>query len=206
MAEAPAAAGLPVGPGQMLDAIRAVETAGLRRRDDFYWTLHAIFVKRRDQKELFDQAFQIFWRNPELLEKMMSLLMPVVHPDIEETPAEKKKAMRRVAEALARAQAGLDAPVAGGPSRDDVEAAAQMNAADRTAMIETMVANLDQRLRDNPADAEGWRRLVRSYSVLGRNDDARQALERGLKALGPESEAGQKLRDFAGTLGLGAVE
>ncbi|ANK83400.1 MAG: VWA domain-containing protein [Rhizobiales bacterium NRL2] len=98
------AAGLPVGPGQMLDAIRAVETAGLRRRDDFYWTLHAIFVKRRDQKELFDQAFQIFWRNPELLEKMMSLLMPVVHPDIEETPAEKKKAMRRVAEALARAQ------------------------------------------------------------------------------------------------------
>ncbi|WP_206419863.1 vWA domain-containing protein [Minwuia thermotolerans] len=98
------AAGLPVGPGQMLDAIRAVEIAGLRRRDDFYWTLHAIFVKRRDQKELFDQAFQIFWRNPELLEKMMSLLMPVVHPDIEETPAEKKKAMRRVAEALARAQ------------------------------------------------------------------------------------------------------
>ena len=98
------AAGLPVGPGQTLDAIRAVETAGLRRRDDFYWTLHAIFVKRRDQKELFDQAFQIFWRNPELLEKMMSLLMPVVHPDIEETPAEKKKAMRRVAEALARGQ------------------------------------------------------------------------------------------------------
>lgn len=111
-----------------------------------------------------------------------------------------------VGEALARAQAGLDASVARGPSRDDVEAAAQMNAADRTAMIETMVAGLDERLRDNPADAEGWRRLVRSYSVLGRKDDARQALERGLKALGPDSEAGQELRDFAGTLGLGAVE
>lgn len=111
-----------------------------------------------------------------------------------------------VGEALAHAQAGLDASVARGPSRDDVEAAAQMNAADRTAMIETMVAGLDERLRDNPADAEGWRRLVRSYSVLGRKDDARQALERGLKALGPDSEAGQELRDFAGTLGLGAVE
>ena len=81
-----------------------------------------------------------------------------------------------------------------------------MNAADRTAMIETMMAGLDERLRDNPADAEGWRRLVRSYSVLGRKDDARQALERGLEALGPDSEAGQELRDFAGTLGLGAVE
>lgn len=111
-----------------------------------------------------------------------------------------------IGEALARAQAELGAPVAGGPSRDDVEAAAQMNAEDRAAMIETMVASLDQRLRDNPADAEGWRRLMRSYSVLGRKDDARQALERGLKALGPESVAGRELRDFAGTLGLGAVE
>ncbi|WP_416897294.1 MAG: vWA domain-containing protein [Minwuia sp.] len=99
-------AGLPVGPGRMLEAIRAVETAGIRRRDDFYWTLHAIFVNRRDQKELFDQAFQIFWRNPELLEKMMSLLLPVIHPDIEQAPTDKEQAktMRRVAEALVRAQ------------------------------------------------------------------------------------------------------
>ncbi|PSM18135.1 c-type cytochrome biogenesis protein CcmI [Nitratireductor sp. StC3] len=111
-----------------------------------------------------------------------------------------------VGQALARAQAELGAPVAGGPSSDDVAAAAQMNAEDRAAMIETMVASLDERLRDNPADADGWRRLVRSYSVLGRKDDARQALERGLKALGADSEAGQELRDFAGTLGLGAVE
>ena len=61
-------AGLPVGPGKTLDAIRAVETAGLRHRKDFYWTLHSVFVNRRDQKELFDQAFHIFWRDPQLLE------------------------------------------------------------------------------------------------------------------------------------------
>ena len=95
-------AGLPVGPGKTLDAIRAVETAGLRHRKDFYWTLHSVFVNRRDQKELFDQAFHIFWRDPQLLEKMMSLLLPEVRPDIDGSEeAQRKKTMRRIAEALA---------------------------------------------------------------------------------------------------------
>jgi len=98
------AAGLPVGPGTMLDAIKAIETAGVRSREDFYWALHAVCVNRRDQKELFDQAFQIFWRNPELLEKMMALLMPVIHPDVQQhQDPDSKKTMRRVAEALATA-------------------------------------------------------------------------------------------------------
>ena len=45
-------AGLRVGPGQILRAIEAVEAAGLRKRDDFYWTLHSVFVNRRDQREV----------------------------------------------------------------------------------------------------------------------------------------------------------
>ena len=70
------AAGLPVGPGKVLAAIDAVEAVGIRRRDDFYWALHAVFVNRRDQQEIFDQAFHVFWRNPKILEKMMHLLLP----------------------------------------------------------------------------------------------------------------------------------
>jgi uncharacterized protein with von Willebrand factor type A (vWA) domain len=58
------AAGLPIGPGKLLQAIEAVEAVGLANRRDFYWTLHAVFVNRRDQRELFDQAFHILWRNP----------------------------------------------------------------------------------------------------------------------------------------------
>ncbi len=71
-------AGLPIGPGRVIDAIKAVETAGITRRDDFYWALHSVFVNRRDQREMFDQAFHIFWRNPEILEKMMSLMLPMM--------------------------------------------------------------------------------------------------------------------------------
>ena len=70
------AAGLPVGPGRVLDAIHAVQTTGLKSRQDFYWSLHAVFVSRRDERELFDQAFHVFWRNPKILERMMSLVLP----------------------------------------------------------------------------------------------------------------------------------
>jgi uncharacterized protein with von Willebrand factor type A (vWA) domain len=90
--------GLPIGPGRVIEALRAVEAAGVRRRDDFYWTLHAVFVNRRDQRELFDQAFHVFWRNPRLLEKMLSMLLPTA---AEEFAPEKRKEMnRRLAEAL----------------------------------------------------------------------------------------------------------
>ena len=75
------AAGLPVGPGKVLRAIRAVEAVGIRRRDDFYWALHAVLVNRRDQQELFDQAFHVFWRNPRILERMMGLLRQAGLPE-----------------------------------------------------------------------------------------------------------------------------
>src|SRR5215470_3737326 len=91
-------AGLRVGPGQVLRAIEAVEAAGLRKRDDFYWTLHSVFVNRRDQREIFDQAFHVYWRNPRLLERMMEMLLPQV--SVPEDPEKKKELSRRLQEAL----------------------------------------------------------------------------------------------------------
>jgi uncharacterized protein with von Willebrand factor type A (vWA) domain len=43
------AAGIPVGPGAVLDALAAVKAAGVGERADFYWTLHAVFVKKHEQ-------------------------------------------------------------------------------------------------------------------------------------------------------------
>ena len=56
------AAGLPVGPGKVLDAVAAVEEIGIADRRDFYWTLHAVFVNRADQRQLFDH-FQFLKAN-----------------------------------------------------------------------------------------------------------------------------------------------
>ena len=71
-------AGLPVGPASVVDAIRAVEVAGITTRDDFYWTLHALFVKKREQQPVFDEAFRLFWRSRKYLEKMLSMFLPVI--------------------------------------------------------------------------------------------------------------------------------
>jgi uncharacterized protein with von Willebrand factor type A (vWA) domain len=92
-------AGLPIGPGQVLEALAAVKAAGIGSRADFYWTLHAVFVNRRDQRDLFDQAFHIFWRNPQLLNKVLGLLLPRFKDD---TPPDEEDAIApRVADALA---------------------------------------------------------------------------------------------------------
>ena len=91
-------AGIPVGPGAVLDALDAAMSGSLKTRDDFYWTLHAVFVKRRDQREVFDQAFHVFWKKPKMLEQLMQLFF---HQIARNAPEEAKKAgFRRLAEAM----------------------------------------------------------------------------------------------------------
>ncbi len=93
-------AGLPIGPGRVLEAVRAVQAIGLGNRTDFYWTLHAIFVNRYDQRHIFDQAFRLFWRDPEWTARLpaLSLLLPQARAAAEERPRD--AVSRRLAEAL----------------------------------------------------------------------------------------------------------
>jgi len=92
------AAGVPIGPDRVVDALQALETAGIGRREDFYWTLAAVFLSRREQQELFDQAFHIFWHDPKMLARVMSLLLP---QNIGQAgQSEPLQAGRRVSEAL----------------------------------------------------------------------------------------------------------
>jgi uncharacterized protein with von Willebrand factor type A (vWA) domain len=92
------AAGLPIGPGKVIDAVDAVKAAGIGSRDDFYWTLHAVFVQRRDQRDIFDQAFHIFWKNPQFLQRMMSMLLPQMRFD--QAEEDREEIATRLAEAL----------------------------------------------------------------------------------------------------------
>ena len=92
-------AGLPVGPGQTLSALEAVEAVGVADRQVFYWALHAALVHRRDQREVFDQAFHIFWRNPDFLKRLMAMVLPPLSEAVE---PEREEVSRRVADAMAR--------------------------------------------------------------------------------------------------------
>src|SRR4029077_4135851 len=70
------AAGIPVGPGAVMGALAAVEAAGVGTREDFYWTLHAVFVKRHEHSVLFDQAFALYFRKRDFFDKLMASLLP----------------------------------------------------------------------------------------------------------------------------------
>src|SRR5215470_357180 len=90
------AAGIPVGPGAVLDALEAVKAAGVGERQDFYWTLHAVFVKKHEHSVVFDQAFGIFFRKRGYLEKMMAMMMPQAPGSVQKPQA----GSARVQEAL----------------------------------------------------------------------------------------------------------
>jgi uncharacterized protein len=92
------AAGIPLGPGSVLDALEAVRAAGVGGKDDFYWTLHAVFVKRHEHSVLFDQAFKIFFRKRGYLDRLIAMMSP----EMTGAPAqpEEPQASQRVLDAL----------------------------------------------------------------------------------------------------------
>ena len=91
------AAGMPVGPGSILDALEALNVARVGARDDFYWTLHAVFVKRHEHTILFDQAFRIFFRKRGYIEKLIASMIPQTLEPAAKSPA---PGAQRIQEAL----------------------------------------------------------------------------------------------------------
>ena len=91
------AAGMPVGPGAVLDALEALNVARVGARDDFYWTLHAVFVKRHEHTILFDQAFRIFFRKRGYIEKLIASMIPQTLEPAAKSPA---PGAQRIQEAL----------------------------------------------------------------------------------------------------------
>ena len=71
-------AGIPIGTDKVMDAVRVLPEAGLARREDWHDTLAALFVTRHEQQALFDEAFERFWRDPAIEERVRAMLLPKV--------------------------------------------------------------------------------------------------------------------------------
>ena len=127
-------AGLPIGPGRVRLAIQAVAAAGFDRKPDFYWTLHSVFVNRPEERQVFNQIFRLYWRDPRYLEHMMSLMLPAIRNVSEEKAAE--SAEKRAAEALLD---GAQAPQPPAPGDDSAPPEIQIDA--------SQTASADERLR-----------------------------------------------------------
>ncbi|MCC6920925.1 MAG: VWA domain-containing protein [Alphaproteobacteria bacterium] len=176
-------AGVPVGPGQALAAARAVGLAGVDDKLALRQALFATLVTRRAQMPLFDQAFELFWRDPQMAGRAMAMLMPMQKPEME--PA-KVAGARRLAEALNEGR---------GPQKE---------AGEQLEIDMTLTASADEVLRQkdfeqmNSAELADARRMVErlpleieavetrrwAAAVHGQRIDLRRTLRQSLRAGG----------------------
>ncbi len=177
-------AGLPVGPASVVDAIRAVEVAGVDTRADFYWTLHAIFVKRREHHAVFDEAFRIFWRSRQFLEKMLAMFLQSVEAPSSEKP---KAAAQRVAEALFEEKAAPQRPLEEQveiTARLTVSAEEKLQHRDFAQMTAAEIVEAERQIAklQLPDDSVATRRLVAAQPPGG--IDPRRTLRASLRTGG----------------------
>lgn len=90
-------AGMPVGTDRIELSLQALQVAGLESRRDFKATLAACLLDRAEHRALFDQAFHIFWRDPDLLGRAMAMLLPQAQAKSGRPPPPEN---RRLAQAL----------------------------------------------------------------------------------------------------------
>jgi uncharacterized protein with von Willebrand factor type A (vWA) domain len=177
------AAGIPLGPGSVLDALAAVRAAGVGTKEDFYWTLHAVFVKRHEHSVLFDQAFKIFFRKRGYLERLLALMSPPVAGPVPETPPE---ASQRVLEALFAGAEKVER------EKSEVEIDARLTVSDREVLEKKDFAQMTA--AEIAAAKDAIQRMVLGFDDVksrriaphphGHRIDLRRTLRSSLKAGG----------------------
>src|SRR5208283_3611824 len=178
-------AGVPLGPGAVLDALAAVEAAGFGDRGDFYATLHAVFIKKHEHSLLFDQAFHIFWKRKGLLEKLIAMMSPQAPG--QRKPERAEAGASRVADALFKS------------SPQDAKAVPSLDLDARFTMSEKEILRSKDFAQMSAAEIEEARKLIKALvmpddrrrtrrfapSTQRVRIDARRSFRRSLQPGGP---------------------
>jgi hypothetical protein len=177
------AAGMAVGPDRVLAATAALECVGVDRREDVRAALAAVMLDRHEQQPLFDAAFDAFWRDPKLVERLLMELLPKVRGRA--VPPGPPRSNR-----LAQALAGPRPPAGGSPPpSEELRFDASFTFSDRERLqhadFETMTAEefaLARRLAEQlPPPVAPVRR--RRHEAAGRGvPDLRATLQRMARA------------------------
>ena len=89
--------GLPLGPGEAIAGLEALTEIDIAERRQVHAALRSVMVHRREHFEIFDQAFQLFWRDPEAAAHAAAMALM----DANKAPQDKAPpASRRLAEAM----------------------------------------------------------------------------------------------------------
>ena len=94
-------AGLPVGPAETLAGQQALSLVELGNRTEARTALRAAMIHRHEHQDVFDQAFNLFWRDPTAAEQAVA--MALLEAQKEKQPERPPPGSRRVAEAMAQA-------------------------------------------------------------------------------------------------------
>ena len=158
-------AGLPLGSDRVMLALEALKVAGLEHRGDFHTVLKACLLDRIEHSDLFDQAFALFWKDPDLLGRMRAMLLPKVQLQPGAWPEPKEN--RRLGDALFPHQP--NAPQPPEPERDELEIDAQLSFSDRELLRQ---ADFDTMSADEWRAAQ--RQIARMKPVFERLASRRQ--------------------------------
>lgn len=101
------AAGVPVATDRIVLALSGLRIAGLESRDDFHAVLSSCLLDRVEHREVFEQAFHLFWRDPDLLARMIATVVP--HTEAPRASGA-SRGSRRLADALFGGQARAAPP------------------------------------------------------------------------------------------------
>ena len=182
------AAGLPIGTGRVIDAIRAVAVAGFTSRTDFFYTLRACLVTRPEHLLVFAQVFRLYWRDPRYVEHMMAMILPAIRGVQEDrnTQAAEKRAAEALLDGISR-----DAPEIEDRESDEVQIEIDASA---TMSGEERLRQLDFEQMSNAEMTAAKRMLARltlpvapfasrrgEASPQGRQIDARRTLRAALR-------------------------
>ena len=149
------AAGLPVGTDRIRVALDALALAGLDSRDELRTVLRACLTDRVEQHAMFEQAFELFWRDPDLLGRAMAMLLPRIEGRGGAVPPPKEN--RRLAAALFPQAA---ARAADRPAEERAEIDAHLTFSDRELLRK---ADFDTM---TPAEWAAAKRLIARRAAL----------------------------------------
>jgi len=77
-------AGCQIGTGEIMSAIEASSKINLSNQEDFRHALKTCFITDHKMIPLFDQLFNLYWRNPDRIENVSDILRKLYEPQLKQ--------------------------------------------------------------------------------------------------------------------------
>ncbi len=119
--------GVKIGNQSSIDALNSIKTLNIGNRNEFYWALHSNLINKKEDTEIFDQCFYLFWQNPKILQQMFNLLLPQI--GTQKAPASNKKQLKRISDNFQKKNKNIE-----NDKKDEIVFDAQMSWSNKSAL------------------------------------------------------------------------